>query len=133
MAVQIPHRINPEISASNALRAHTRTTRGDIPRVGAAQGVLDRGRAHHGGPCAHAFECAAEDRGVERGRLHQRKERDSYRPAFYEAREELRRAGVLGTRVFCGYGGTGYRNDQAVYSRPRKRGPKARPTGDALD
>ena len=133
MAVQIPHRIHPEISAPNALRAHTRKIGENIPRFGAAQRVLDRGRAYHGGPCAHAFECAAEDRGVERGRLHQRKECDSYRPAFYEAREELRRAGVLGTRVFCGYGGTGYRNDQAVYSRPRKRGPKARPTGDALD
>ena len=133
MAVQIPHRIHPEISASNALRAHTRSTRGDIPRVGAAQGVLDRGRAHHGGPCAHAVERAAKDRGVERSGLHQRKERDPYCAALYEAREELRRAGILGTRVFRGYGGSGYRNDQAVYCRSRKRGPKARPTGDALD
>ena len=133
MAVQIPHRIHPEISAPNALRAHTRKIGEDISRFGSAQRVLDRGRAYHAGPCAHAVERAAEDRGVERGRLHQRKECDSYRAAFYEAREELRRAGVLGTRVFCGYGGTGYRNDQAVYRRPRKRGPKARPTGDALD
>ena len=133
MAVQIPHRIHPEISASNALRAHTRTTWGDIPRVGAAQGVLDRRGAHHAGPCAHAAERAAEDRGVERSGLHQRKERDPYCAALYEAREELRRAGILGTGVFRGHGGEGYRDDQAVYSRPRKRGPKARPTGDALD
>ena len=133
MAVQIPHRIHPEISASNALRTHTPTTRGDIPRVGEAQGVLDRGRAHHGGPCAYAVERAAKDRGIERSGLHQRKERDPYCAALYEAREELRRSGILGTRVFRGYGGAGYRNDQAVYRRPRKRGPKARPTGDALD
>ena len=98
-----------------------------------AQGVLDRGRAHYVGPCAHAVERAAKDRGVERSGLHQRKERDPYCAALYEAREELRRAGILGTRVFRGYGGSGYRNDQAVYCRSRKRGPKARPTGDALD
>ena len=133
MAVQIPHRIHPEISAPNALRAHTRKIGENIPRFGPAQRVLDRGRAHHGGPCAHAVERAAKDRGVERSGLHQREERDPYCAALYEAREELRRAGILGTRVFCGYGGTGYRNDQAVYSRPRKRRPKARPTGDALD
>lgn len=133
MAVQIPHRIHPKISASNALRTHTGKIGKDIPRFGSAQRVLDRGRAYHAGPCAHAFESATEDRGVERGGLHQRKERDPYRSAFYEAGEELRRAGVLGTRIFCGYDGSRYRNDQAVYRRPRKRGPKARPTGDALD
>ena len=133
MAVQIPHRIDPEVSASNALWAHTRTTGGDIPRVGAAQGVLDRGRAHYVGPCAHAVERAAKDRGVERSGLHQRKERDPYCAALYEAREELRRAGILGTRVVRRHGGAGYRDDQAVYRRPGKRGPKARPTGDALD
>jgi hypothetical protein len=43
MAVQIPHLIHPEISASNALMAHTRTSRGDIPRVGVAQVAWDRG------------------------------------------------------------------------------------------
>ncbi len=30
-------------------------------------------------------------------------------------------------------GGAGYQNDQAVYCRSRKRGPKVRPAGDALD
>ncbi len=43
-----------------------------------------------------------KDHGVERGGLHQRKERDPYSAALYEAREELRRAGILGTRVFRG-------------------------------
>lgn len=114
MAVQIPHRIHPKISASNSLRTHTGKIGKDISRFGSAQRVLDRGRAYHAGPCAHAIECATEVRGVERGMLHQRKERAPYRSAFYEAGEELRRAGVLGTRVFCRYGGSRYRNDQAV-------------------
>lgn len=95
--------------------------------------MLDRGRAYHAGPCAYVAECATKDSGIERGGVYQRKKRDPYRTTLSEAREELRRAGVLGTRVFCGHGRAGYRNDQAVYSRARKRGPKDRPTGDALD
>lgn len=133
MAVQIPHCIHTEISSANAVWTHTQSSWGNIPRIGAAQGLLDRGRAYNGGPCAYVIERAAEDSGVERCGVHQRKKCDSYRATLPEAREELRRADVLGTRVFCGHGWAGYRNDQAVYSRPRERGPKARPTRDALD
>ncbi len=70
MAVQIPHRIHPEISAPNALRTHTLMIGKDIPRFGSAQRVSDRGRAYHTGPCAHAFERAAKYRGIERSGLY---------------------------------------------------------------
>ena len=106
----------------------------NIPRFGPAQRVLDRGRAYHGGPCAYAVECTADDRGIEHRGLHQRKERDPYRSAFYEAREELRRAGVLGTRHFVDTVGRDTETIRRyIHSRPRKKGPKARPAGDALD
>jgi hypothetical protein len=43
-------------------------------------------------------------------RLTKQTDRKTALAALYDAREELRRSGILGTRVFRGYGGAGYRN-----------------------
>jgi putative transposase len=59
--------------------------------------------------------------------------------AIHIARHFMKRERNYAGQVFWARGyfvdtvGTGYRNDQAVYRGPRKRGKKARPTGDALD
>ena len=90
------------------------------------QGVLDRGGAHHGGSRAYVVERAAEALGVERGGIHERKERDPYRTAFPEAGEELRGPGILGTRLLRGHGRPGHGTHPAIHRRTREGRSKAR-------
>jgi len=100
MAVQIPHRIHPEVSKANALRGDQKGTGRSIPPVSRPQGTLDRRGAHYAGSWPYAAERAAETGGVECGGIYQRQKCNPYREALYEAGEKLRRPGVLDAGIF---------------------------------
>src|SRR5690242_10474665 len=62
-----------------------------VSPAGAAEGLLDRGGAHHAGSRSHADQRAAEAGGVERGWVPQRQKRDSRGEAFPKTGAQLRR------------------------------------------
>lgn len=133
MAVQIPHRVYPEISPENALRGNQGASRGNIPHAGTSQGVLDRGGAHHARPRAYAAERASEAGGVQCRGLHQRQECNPRCTALPEARKKLRGQSLLGARLFRGYGRPRHGTDPAIHRRAGEGRSEARPVGDALD
>jgi hypothetical protein len=50
---------------------------GDFSRTGGPQGIEDCRRAHHGRPRSYVFDDSAKVCRIQRGRIHQRQERDS--------------------------------------------------------
>ena len=126
MAVQIPHCVHTEIPEEKALWGDQASSWRGISPAGTAEGVLDRGGAHYGGPRAYVVKCATEALGVERGRIYEGEECDSHRTALPEAGEELRGPGILGARFFRGHGRPGYGTYPAIYRRTRKGRSKAR-------
>ena len=71
MAVQVSHRIYPEIPETAAIRSSEETSRGSVSSIGEAERMLDRRGAHHAGSRTHVDQCAAKIGGIERGGVHQ--------------------------------------------------------------
>ena len=71
MAVQVSHRIYPEIPETAAIRSSEETSRGRVSSIGKAEKMLDRRGAHHAGSRTHVDQCAAKIGGIERGGVHQ--------------------------------------------------------------
>ena len=74
MAVQVSHRIYPEIPETAAIRGSEETSRGSVSSIGKAERMLDRRGAHHAGSRTHVDQCAAKIGGIERGGVHQGQE-----------------------------------------------------------
>jgi len=98
MAVQVSHRIYPEIPETAAIRSSEETSRGSVSWIGKAERMLDRRGAHHAGSRTHVDQCAAKIGGIERGGVHQGQECDSRGEALFEVRAKLRWAADLGPR-----------------------------------
>ena len=60
MAVQVSHRIYPEIPETAAIRSSEETSRGSVSSIGKAERMLDRRGAHDAGSRTHVDQCAAE-------------------------------------------------------------------------
>ena len=98
MAMQVSHRIYPEIPETAAIRSSEETSRGSVSSIGKAERMLDRRGAHHAGSRTHVDQCAAEIGGIERGGVHQGQECDSRGEALFEERAKLRWAADLDSR-----------------------------------
>jgi len=96
MAVQVSHRIYPEIPETAAIRGSEETSRGSVSSIGKAERMLDRRGAHHAGSRAHVDQCAAEIGGLKRGGVHQGQECDSRGEALFEER-----ANYAGQRIWA--------------------------------
>ena len=96
MAMQNPRNILPEMPTEAAFRSCEKGTGRGISPIRSTERMHDRGRACDARPRSHVDQRAAEARSAERGRLHQRKERDPCCTALPKEAAKLRRAAPLG-------------------------------------
>mgnify|MGYP006303732511 CR=1 FL=1 len=122
MAMQIPCRVYPEVSAQDAVRLVASAPWGGISSLSRAEREPDSGRAPDCGSRSYADFDPAEVCGVAGDRVHQRQECDSYRPHGRGPATQFCRTALLGSWVLRLHGGTGRESDPRVHPVTGSRG-----------
>src|SRR3989454_12829697 len=99
MGMQIPCGVHPQVSAQGALRFVASALGQPVPRVGAPQGMRDRGGAPDGRSCAHAGLDSAEILGLAGDGVYERQERDPHCADLWREAKELRGPDRKSTRL----------------------------------
>ncbi len=122
MGLQIPRGVYPEATQEVDIRGAAQARRGDIPRVGAAQGGRGGRRTFDAGSRAYVHQHSTEDRGGQRGGIHQRQECDRDCPEVRRSGEEFHREVFWARGYFVSTVGVGRGHGSSVQPTSRERG-----------
>src|SRR6202050_2629681 len=125
VGLQIPRCLHPEISAQAPVSGVEETAGRSFPSARGSERSEGRRGAFASGPCSHAFVDPTKIRGVERGRVHQGKERDPSGADVRRTEAQFRGAKLLGARLFCEEGWTRRKGDPGIHTERREGQPTA--------
>src|ERR1017187_8610406 len=107
MGVQVPCCFYSEMPQKGALWKTAAAFGRGIPKIGRTEGMSRRRGPSSRRPCTHHDLDSAQVCGVVRGGIHQGQERDPSGSNLWRTKAKLRRAKLLGARIFRINSGSG--------------------------